>query len=131
MLEAISGFTKPFRFHIARETPFSRILGNANLGLSPALRSPPRVFCVTGAYLLLKCLNESKFSHSPSSRIGQACAKTPASFEHVKAVLLTRVEGSDFRVFSPDFRASVSAHHRSMWAPHWPLRPGIVAFGTP
>ena len=86
---------------------------------------------VAATYWLIKCSNDSKPLHSPSSYIRQVYAKAPTSVADLKVVLLTRVEGSDFRVFSRLRPASVSAHHRSMWAPHRPLRPGIVASGTP
>ena len=56
---------------------------------------------MAGAYSLFKCSNASKILHSPSSHARQAYAKAPASFADLKVVLLTRVEGSDFRVFSP------------------------------
>ena len=62
---------------------------------------PLAVSRVAGAYSLLKCSNGFKILHSPSPHIRKAYAKAPASFEDSKVVILTRVEGSDFRVFSP------------------------------
>ena len=55
---------------------------------------------VAAAYSLLKCSNDSKLLHSPIPRIRQAYDKALASLADLKVVLLTRTEGSDFRVFS-------------------------------
>ena len=55
---------------------------------------------VAAAYSLLKCSNDSKPLHRPIRRIRQAYDKALASLADLKVVILTRTEGSDFRVFS-------------------------------
>ena len=55
---------------------------------------------VAATYWQIKCSNDSKPLHSPSSYIRQVYAKAPTSVADLKVVFLTRVEGSDFRVFS-------------------------------
>ena len=55
---------------------------------------------VAATYWPIKCSNDSKPLHSPSSYIRQVYAKAPTSVADLKVVFWTRVEGSDFRVFS-------------------------------
>ena len=75
---------------------------------------------VAAAYSLLKCSNDSKPLHRPIRRIRQAYDKALASLANLKVVILTRTEGSDFRVFSRLRQASVSA----------PLQVGVGAAPT-